>query len=110
MRRLWNGEGEIPRRFGGHRSVSQAVVFLGQKGRERSLKVIFSCSLLFSFSHIINSLHCLRVSNEKKPIPFIGHGKINGRTSYIFSQDFTVFGGSLSMAHAKKICKVLKFI
>ena len=35
-----------------------------------------------------------------------GHGLINGKTSYIFSQDFTVFGGSLSMAHAKKICKV----
>jgi hypothetical protein len=35
-----------------------------------------------------------------------GHGTINGRTVYIFSQDFTVFGGSLSMVHAKKICKV----
>ena len=35
-----------------------------------------------------------------------GRGMINGKTSYIFSQDFTVFGGSLSMAHAKKICKV----
>ncbi len=31
---------------------------------------------------------------------------INGRSVYIFSQDFTVFGGSLSMTHAKKICKV----
>ena len=38
-----------------------------------------------------------------------GHGLINGRTSYIFSQDFTVFGGSLSMVHAKKICKVRMF-
>ena len=36
----------------------------------------------------------------------LGHGKINGRTVYVFSQDFTVFGGSLSMVHAKKICKV----
>jgi propionyl-CoA carboxylase beta chain len=35
-----------------------------------------------------------------------GRGKINGMTVFIFSQDFTVFGGSLSMAHAKKICKV----
>ena len=34
-----------------------------------------------------------------------GHGLVNGRTVYIFSQDFTVFGGSLSMTHAKKICK-----
>ncbi len=36
-----------------------------------------------------------------------GHGTINGRTVYVFSQDFTVFGGSLSEAHAEKICKVM---
>ncbi len=36
-----------------------------------------------------------------------GHGTINGRTIYVFSQDFTVFGGSLSGAHASKICKVM---
>ena len=35
-----------------------------------------------------------------------GHGTVNGKTVYVFSQDFTVFGGSLSMVHAKKICKV----
>ena len=36
-----------------------------------------------------------------------GHGKINGRTVFVFSQDFTVFGGSLSAAHARKICKIM---
>ncbi|MCK4632476.1 MAG: acyl-CoA carboxylase subunit beta [candidate division Zixibacteria bacterium] len=36
-----------------------------------------------------------------------GCGKINGRITYIFSQDFTVFGGSLSEAHAEKICKIM---
>src|SRR5215813_1309383 len=36
-----------------------------------------------------------------------GHGTINGRLVFIFSQDFTVFGGSLSEAHAEKICKVM---
>jgi propionyl-CoA carboxylase beta chain len=36
-----------------------------------------------------------------------GHGRINGRTVYVFSQDFTVFGGSLSEAYAEKICKVM---
>ncbi|RMF58097.1 MAG: acyl-CoA carboxylase subunit beta, partial [Calditrichaeota bacterium] len=36
-----------------------------------------------------------------------GIGKIDGRTVCIFSQDFTVFGGSLSMAHAQKICKMM---
>jgi len=37
-----------------------------------------------------------------------GCGKINGRLVFIFSQDFTVFGGSLSEAHAEKICKIMK--
>ena len=34
-----------------------------------------------------------------------GHGTINGRTVYLFAQDFTVFGGALGEAHAQKICK-----
>jgi len=36
-----------------------------------------------------------------------GYGKVNGRLVYVFSQDFTVFGGSLSETHAEKICKVM---
>ena len=36
-----------------------------------------------------------------------GYGTIDGRTVYVFSQDFTVFGGSLSEAHAEKIVKVI---
>jgi propionyl-CoA carboxylase beta chain len=36
-----------------------------------------------------------------------GHGRIHGRTVFVFSQDFTVFGGSLSEAYAAKICKIM---
>ncbi|MEQ1899463.1 MAG: acyl-CoA carboxylase subunit beta [Devosia sp.] len=36
-----------------------------------------------------------------------GWGTINGRMTYVFSQDFTVFGGSLSETHAQKICKIM---
>ena len=36
-----------------------------------------------------------------------GSGKINGRPTFVFSQDFTVFGGTLSLAHAEKICKIM---
>src|SRR5687768_5314094 len=36
-----------------------------------------------------------------------GYGKINGRLVYVFSQDFTVFGGSLSETHAEKIVKIM---
>jgi propionyl-CoA carboxylase beta chain len=36
-----------------------------------------------------------------------GFGTVNGRLTYVFAQDFTVFGGSLSETHAEKICKVM---
>ena len=36
-----------------------------------------------------------------------GHGTVDGRTVFVFSQDFTVFGGSLSGAYAQKVCKVM---
>ncbi|CAG8445564.1 14404_t:CDS:2 [Dentiscutata heterogama] len=36
-----------------------------------------------------------------------GHGTINGRRIFVFSQDFTAFGGSLSKMHAQKICKIM---
>jgi propionyl-CoA carboxylase beta chain len=37
----------------------------------------------------------------------VGWGTINGRLVFVYSQDFTVFGGSLSEAHAEKICKIM---
>ena len=36
-----------------------------------------------------------------------GHGTVNGKLVFLFSQDFTVFGGSLSAAHARKVCKII---
>ena len=48
---------------------------------------------------------------DKKRIPgdgvVTGHGTIDGRTVFVFSQDFTVFGGSLGEMHANKIVKVM---
>lgn len=48
---------------------------------------------------------------DKQHIPgdgvVTGYGTINGRLVYVFSQDFTVFGGSLSETHAEKICKIM---
>ena len=48
---------------------------------------------------------------EKQRIPgdgvVTGYGTIDGRLVYVFAQDFTVFGGSLSETHAEKICKVM---
>jgi propionyl-CoA carboxylase beta chain len=49
------------------------------------------------------------MENQKIPGDGVvtGHGTINGRPVYVFSQDFTVFGGALSAMHAAKICKVM---
>lgn len=54
---------------------------------------------------------CNDFGMDKKKIPgdgvVTGYGKIEGRLTFVFSQDFTVFGGSLSKAHAEKICKIM---
>ena len=54
---------------------------------------------------------CTDFGMEKEHIPgdgvVTGYGTINGRLVFVFSQDFTVFGGSLSEAHAEKICKIM---
>lgn len=53
--------------------------------------------------------HDFNMQSQKYPGDGVvtGHGTINGRLVYVFSQDFTVFGGSLSETHAEKICKVM---
>ncbi|MDP2005502.1 MAG: acyl-CoA carboxylase subunit beta, partial [Rubrivivax sp.] len=54
---------------------------------------------------------CVDFGMEENKIPgdgvVTGYGMINGRLVFVFSQDFTVFGGALSEAHAEKICKVM---
>lgn len=54
---------------------------------------------------------CVDFGMAEKQIPgdgvVTGWGTINGRPVYLYSQDFTVFGGSLSETHAEKICKVM---
>ena len=53
---------------------------------------------------------CVDFGMEKTKIPgdgvVTGWGTVNGRTTYVFAKDFTVFGGSLSEAHAQKITKI----
>src|SRR5215472_2651003 len=54
---------------------------------------------------------CRDFGMEEQSVPgdgFItGYGRIDGRLVYVFAQDFTVFGGSLSETNAKKICKIM---
>ncbi|QLC21848.1 acyl-CoA carboxylase subunit beta [Parasphingopyxis sp. CP4] len=55
--------------------------------------------------------NCVDFDMQEQVVPgdgvVTGSGTINGRLVYAFSQDFTVFGGSLSERHAEKICKVM---
>ncbi|WP_157215251.1 acyl-CoA carboxylase subunit beta [Flavisphingomonas formosensis] len=55
--------------------------------------------------------NCVDFGMQDQVIPgdgvVTGSGTINGRLVYVFSQDFTVFGGSLSERHAQKICKIM---
>jgi propionyl-CoA carboxylase beta chain len=55
--------------------------------------------------------NCVDFGMEAQKIPgdgvVTGSGTINGRLVYVFAQDFTVFGGSLSERHAQKICKIM---
>ena len=55
--------------------------------------------------------NCVDFGMEAQVIPgdgvVTGSGTINGRLVFVFSQDFTVFGGSLSERHAAKICKIM---
>jgi propionyl-CoA carboxylase beta chain len=55
--------------------------------------------------------NCAEFGMETQKVPgdgvVTGSGTINGRLVYVFAQDFTVFGGSLSERHAQKICKIM---
>ncbi|MEI7732116.1 MAG: acyl-CoA carboxylase subunit beta [Verrucomicrobiota bacterium] len=54
---------------------------------------------------------CVEFGMEQNKVPgdgvVTGYGMINGRLVFVYSQDFTVFGGALSETHAEKICKVM---
>jgi propionyl-CoA carboxylase beta chain len=54
---------------------------------------------------------CTDFGMESQTVPgdgvVTGYGTVNGRLVFVFSQDFTVFGGSLSASHAEKICKIM---
>jgi len=78
--------------------------------RER-LELLFDEDSFYEFDQL-KAHRCTEFGMGKKHIPgdgiVCGHGLINGRTVYSFSQDFTVFGGSLSETHAGKMMKVME--
>jgi len=77
--------------------------------RER-LDVLFDAGSFEEWDMFVEH-DCYDFNMDQERIPgdgvVIGYGTINGRLIFAFSQDFTVLGGSLSAAHARKICKVM---
>ncbi|MGE3973055.1 MAG: acyl-CoA carboxylase subunit beta [Bdellovibrionales bacterium] len=78
--------------------------------RER-LDVLLDPSSFIELDRFVTH-RCINFGMEQNKIPgdgvITGYGRINGKLVYVYSQDFTVFGGSLSATQAKKICKVLE--
>ncbi len=77
--------------------------------RERVLELLDDGSFEEIDKFVVH--RCSDFGMDKTIIPgegvITGFGRVNGRGVYVFAQDFTVFGGSLSFMHAQKICKVM---
>ena len=94
---------------GGQRRVDAQHAKGKLTARER-LSVLFDADTFREWDMFVEH-DCTDFGMQDNRIPgdgvVIGYGEINGRLTFAFSQDFTVLGGSLSAAHAKKIGKVM---
>ena len=81
----------------------------GKLGARERLELLLDEDSFVEFDRFVEH-RCQEFGMEDRRIPgdgvVTGYGEIHGRTVYVFSQDFTVFGGSLSEAHAEKIIKL----
>ena len=77
--------------------------------RERLELLLDPGSFLEVDKFVVHQSHDFGMQEQRVPGDGVvtGSGKIHGRTVFVFAQDFTVFGGSLSEAYARKICKVM---
>ncbi|WP_338473257.1 carboxyl transferase domain-containing protein [Niallia sp. XMNu-256] len=77
--------------------------------RERIDLLVDSGTFVELFPFIEHNCHDFGLQNEKYPGDGVvtGYAKVNGQPIYVFSQDFTVFGGALGEMHAKKVAAVM---
>ncbi len=98
-------------RLGGGQRRIDAQHSKGKLTARERLEVLLDEDSFEEFDMFVEH-RCIDFGMEKSTIPgdgvVTGHGTIEGRQVFVFSQDFTVFGGSLSEAHAEKICKVME--
>lgn len=82
----------------------------GKLGARERLDVLLDPDSFVELDRFVEH-RCTDFGLDEQKIPgdgvITGYGQIDGRLVFVFSQDFTVFGGSLSEAHAEKICKVV---
>ena len=107
--RMLNEKRAAARRGGGQRRVDTQHAKGKLTARERLELLLDEAS--FEEWDMFVEHRCADFGMAEQTIPgdgvVTGYGKIKGRLVFVFSQDFTVFGGSLSEAHAEKICKVM---
>ena len=108
LRRL-EAKREAARKGGGEKRIAQQHEKGKLTARER-LDLLFDRGTFEEWDMFVEH-RSTDFGMEEQKIPgdgvVTGHGLVNGRRVFAFSQDFTVFGGSLSEAHAEKICKIM---
>ena len=97
-------------RLGGGRKRIAAQHGKGKLTARERIEVLLDQDSFEEFD-MFKAHRCVEFGMDKVRYPgdgvITGWGTINGRQVYVFSQDFTVFGGSLSETHAEKICKIM---
>ncbi|MEB3203581.1 MAG: acyl-CoA carboxylase subunit beta [Candidatus Sericytochromatia bacterium] len=100
---------EMAREGGGAQAIARQHERGKLTARERIERLLDAGSFVEIDRHRVHRAQAFGMGDRKVPGDGVitGHGKIDGRLVYLFSQDFTVFGGSLGEVHAEKICKVM---
>ena len=77
--------------------------------RERLELLLDAGSFIEIDKFVVHQSHDFDMAEQQFPGDGVvtGSGRIHDRPAFVFAQDFTVFGGSLSEAHARKICKIM---
>ncbi|HEY0626475.1 MAG TPA: acyl-CoA carboxylase subunit beta [Allosphingosinicella sp.] len=97
-------------RLGGGQARIDAQHSKGRLTARERVEVLLDASSFEEYDMFVEH-NCADFGMAEQKVPgdgvVTGSGTINGRLVYVFAQDFTVFGGSLSERHAQKICKVM---
>jgi propionyl-CoA carboxylase beta chain len=97
-------------RLGGGQRRIEAQHAKGKLSARERIEILLDEDSFEEFDMFV-SHRCIDFAMEETRYPgdgvVTGWGTVNGRQVYVFSQDFTVFGGSLSETHAQKICKIM---